>query len=211
MKTVRDYSFRDLFHKACFIQTDNKINKVLADAGFQKGEDSTGVLAYGYIDYEAGFTFEVLCFALSKDDKLASFDKGNERISMKLRRGSVADFPVLILDDAFLQGFQDKVNMINNGYTCDDAVALTRSIQIIDPRRNEDYPDDIMVFLWAENLQAEGCWVRCTGIDDGKIIGKLLNEPVQDFGVHYGDIIHFGVMKQENGPVCLALLPKSET
>ena len=206
MNTVNDCSFRDLYHKVCYIESNANINKIMSEVDFEGKACATGVLAYGYIDYEAGFTFEILCCAESDGEKLTALNRGNEHVSLKLRRGSVAECSIMVFDDMDVSEYQDKVDMVNGGYLCPPAVSETREIQVIDPCRNADYPDDVMVFIWKEDLQPEGCWVRCTGHQGNRILGKLLNEPAQNFGIHLGDIVSFGVIKQDNGPICLAPL-----
>ena len=123
--TVNDYSFRDLYHKACFIETNNNINKIMSNVEFEGEETATGVLTYGYIDSEAGFTFEILCWASSDGQNLTAVNKGNERVSLKLRRDSVANCSITIVDNEVLSAYQDKVSMVNDGYACTEAVSTT--------------------------------------------------------------------------------------
>lgn len=202
---VNELGFRQMYHRVCFIRSNTKIINVMKNSDFPGKEKANGVLVYGYIDYEAGFTFEVLGWAFCNDNNIVSYD-GNETVTIKLRRGSVADSTIILLDKYDDVRYQSKIDRINEGYSCSDNVAVTREIELIDQCRNGDFPDDVLVYLISENNEPEGCWVRCLGINDNHIQGRLLNEPNQDFGFHCGETIEFGIMKQEEAYICVAAL-----
>lgn len=52
-------NFRDVEHNLCIV-LDSQILKMLQS---ENENESNAVICYGYIDKQAGLTFEVLCFA----------------------------------------------------------------------------------------------------------------------------------------------------
>ncbi len=96
--------------------------------------------------------------------------------------------------------------MLINTYVYHEGVTITRNITQLDCCRNDDCPDDIMVYLLKNNNKPECCWVRCSDVQNKQLLGSLLNEPYQDFGIHLGDSIRFGIMKQEEKYICVAQL-----
>lgn len=57
---------------------------------FPNYHDANALLLYGYIDHEAGLTFEVLSAARHENDTTTLFP-GNDEISVKLRSESIGD------------------------------------------------------------------------------------------------------------------------
>jgi len=204
MSKVIDMSFREMYHQVCYISLGNDL--IGSIEGFSKGEDADGAIVYGYIDHEAGFTFELLSLAQYEGDKGIRCFGGNNELTFKLRLGGVAESEMVVLDASGAGEYIEKIKMINDGYECSEGIAITRDIELIDESRSPEYPDDVLVYLLKENLEPEGCWVRCEGVSDSRIQGILLNEPDQDFGVHEGDIISFGIMKQDDENICVASL-----
>lgn len=78
----------------------------------------------------------------------------------------------------------------------------------LDSCRHPYFPDDILVFLVNGDGQAEGCWARISGQEEDYFSGRLLNEPEFITGFHYGDAIHFKVLKEENGEIKCYAMPK---
>ena len=69
---------------------------------------------------------------------------------------------------------------------------------------NPDYPDDILVIFLKDDYKPEGCWVRSMEVEEGRCIGKLLNEPDQDYGVHENDLIPFDIVKEGEDYFCIS-------
>ncbi len=59
--------------------------------------------------------------------------------------------------------------------------------------------DEVQVLLVKEGLQIEQCQARIDDRDDKVFIGKLLNEPSQNFGYHMGETVAFFVYTDEVG------------
>lgn len=93
---------------------------------------------------------------------------------------------------------------INENYKCkNEQTEKMRSFAFLDGVRSVEFPDDIQIVLFQKGMQPEQVWVKCWSFTDNELYGMLLNEPNQDFGVHYGSIIGFAPIKQENGILCV--------
>ncbi len=102
--------------------------------------------------------------------------------------------------------YERKIAVINEAYAPSEDVAAIRSVDLIDDSRHPDYPDDILVIFLKDDYKPEGCWVRSMEVEEGRCIGKLLNEPDQDYGVHENDLIPFDIVKKERITSALAVL-----
>lgn len=203
---VSELQFRELYKKVCVIDISNRNFIEPIAKYFQCTNNVNAILAYGYIDHEAGFTFEVLAPAKAINESITIYN-GNDEVTFKLRRGSVAECELIDVSELDLSSYEKKINIINDGYVVSEGISLTRDMLFLDECRNEDYPDDVMVVLFHEGYEPEGCWVRCIGAGEKCIRGILLNEPNQDFSVHIYDVIEFGITKtDDNRTMCIALL-----
>jgi hypothetical protein len=210
---VKDFTFRHLFHQIVFIDLKSGgKGEALAmlDGKFELSEDANGVLCYGYIDYENGFTFEVLATAFVEDGKI-SLNKGNDKVSYKMRMSSVNDCDVFILDKKAMNfsAFDQKIAIIDNAFKTDNnAVDRLRCMTELDGCRSREFPDDVIVYLAKNGVKPESAWVRCMGYDDEnkKIVGKLLTEPNSVFNRHIDDEISFVIAKNGEDLVCICVL-----
>lgn len=202
---VSEVSFRDVYHQVCYISNGESFR--LFAEHLPNSAKATGVLAYGYIDHQAGLTFEILsCAKLGTGDSLSVFE-GIDNASLKYRAASIMESELYPIADKRIKSlFKEKIRMVNEGYKASTSVESTRALTVIDGSRSPEYPDDVMVILLHGDNRPEGCWVRCEGLGDGCIKGELLNEPNADFKVHCGDTIEFGVLKNENGLTCVAVI-----
>ena len=200
---ANDITFRDVYHKICFISAGKNYQRVTQQ--LPDHEKGNGVLAYGYVDHQAGLTYEILTCAKLTDEGLTSYS-GDSTISIKYRSGSIKDCDLFIVKDC--EGFEfrhlDKIAAIKSGYKYSDEVEITRGISVLDGCRNSEFPDDILVMLLHGSRRPEGCWVRCEGIKNGQLVGMLLTEPDADFGVHVGDMIPFTVVDRNESYMCIA-------
>ena len=96
---TKDCNFRDIYHKVCFIECADQIQNL--KKVFNVSKKDNGVLAYGYIDHEDGFTFEVLTTGKLENGVL-SRGLGNDEVSMKFRKSSVNDREIRIYEDRSL-------------------------------------------------------------------------------------------------------------
>lgn len=200
---VTEMNFRDMYHKVCFIITPDKLLEHIAN-DFPHDNKCNGILTYGYIDYQVGFTFELLTRGRFCENRLTYFS-GNDTVSSKFRFSSVTDCDIFVLDNQAkpLKEFSNKITNINDNYRVNDLIEALRFEEILDSSRNQMFPDDILVYLISEKNQPEGCWVRCKEISNGQLFGILLNEPNQDFGIHNGDKIQISIQQTNEDFVCL--------
>lgn len=200
---AKDITYRDVYHRICFISAGKNYQKVTQQ--LPDHENGNGVLAYGYVDHQAGLTYEILTCAKLTDEGLTSYS-GDNTISAKYRSASVKDCDLFIVKDC--KGFEfrhlDKIAKIKIGYKYSDGVEITRGLSVLDGCRNSEFPDDILVMLLHGGRRPEGCWVRCEGIKNGQLVGMLLTEPDADFGVHVGDMIQFTVVDRNENYMCIA-------
>ena len=96
--------------------------------------------------------------------------------------------------------YDSLVEMICRNYdTKNEKKEELRGMSFLDEFRNENFPDDVAVVIFSENLQPEQVWVRCMDVTEEMLYGTLLNEPNQDYGVHMGDKIGFVPIERPNG------------
>ncbi len=203
---VNEMNFRQLYHQLWYITMDDKLQFLVQESNY--ADRATGVLAYGYIDHEAGFTFEIIaCAEHDKANGKLNFFGDSSNASLKYRYGNLSDNDIYpINNDSVRERFAEKINLIDNGYKVSEEVMATRELVILDENRNPKFPDDVMVILLRKDIKPEGCWVRCESLGDDRVKGVLLNEPYGDFNVHCGDLIEFQVIKNDDKTFCAALI-----
>ena len=203
------FNFRDVEHSLC-IAMDPTMSSLLND-----GEDcgANAVICYGYVDKQAGLTFEVLCLASYIDGDYTIVNE-NKSVSMKVRSETYKDTEVFpIKNAAILKRFEQRIQIIEEGYYSQDSVEATRQITCIDEFRHPFFPDDIQAILAADGLKAESIWVRLiqyVGPTNGLEVftGTLLNSPFDsNFSVSYGDEVFVAVAEENNKRICF-VVPK---
>ena len=196
----KETGFRALYKNfAAFMLKDNLKQCII---GYPDVDKANCVLTYGYIDNEAGLTMEVLCAGYKDGDSFKFFDCSKE-ICAIFRIGSVEEDEFYLFDDSdgkLSKKYADKLEKVKN-YDASEEVEETRTMVFLDKLRHEHYPDDVMVYLTREGLNPEGCWVRIIGLGDHYIMGRLLNEPDQNFGYHNGEKIAFFIQKTEDDEI----------
>ncbi len=188
--------FRSLYKRFAVFELNGNILKCLE--GFPRKDEANCVIVYGYIDHEAGMTLELLCAGKQNGKELEMFDGDDERRAVARIEGvKDLEFTVLGDDEWLSQKYSKKIEMLS-GYSVNEEIETSRSFTFLDSCRHDFYPDDIMVGIFKDGLQPEGCWVNISGLGDHCFIGKLLNEPNQDFGCHAGDEIEFFVNERDD-------------
>ncbi len=196
----KDTGFRAFYHQFITVPLKDSFKTVLKD--FPGAGEANCILTYGYIDHDAGLSLEILAAGI-EDEKGVRFANGNDTISSKIRIGNVAEDEVGIIadeDGSLAERYADKLEMLQ-GYGVSEEVEETRRMKFLDASRDEYCIDDVLVYLVREGLNPEGCWVRIEGLGDRFIIGKLLNEPDQNFGYHIGEKIAFFLQQTEDNKV----------
>ena len=198
---IEDYSFRELNHKFVLIK-DVADRFRLYNMEFQCLEGDNSLLTYGYIDHEAGLSFEILCFAKKDENGSIQLRPGNEKVTFKIRYdGMIGDIEIIPYDIRLAE-FQSKIDMINDGYKESEELEMIRKHTPIDRDRDKQFPDDVCAVLIKSDMKPERIWVRTETIVDGKIVGKLINQPFSDaFGLNVGDMVKLVSVPVKGGQI----------
>ena len=190
---VEEIFFRDMYHQICLLSGASVVALVNVREvfDFPPDEKLDGWLTYAYIDGET-FVFEILAGARLSGERAKVFPASYKK-SVKLKRGQVDDAELKVLTVEYALAFRDRVQMIIDKNSTDEAREQTRLIKTIDAFRHPHYPDDVVVYFLNAEHKPELLWVRCLSVDENILTGELLNEPTKDFGCHAGDLIKFGV------------------
>lgn len=200
LRPVKDTSFREFYHRFVYIECRDVLERLMGDF---LNDDDTGAIAYGYIDEQAGLSFQIVKVAAIKDNHIC-FRDSIEKAMLIMRYGSLekARFVDLAQTDVDTKQFVDFEQMIRENYDTDNPEKeQLREFTFLDSSRHPDYPDDFAVILLHEDHQPEQVWVRGDHLTENEIRGTLLNEPNADFGVHHGDSIRIIPYKQDDGSI----------
>lgn len=158
------------------------------------------VLTYGYIDNQAGLSFEMLCCARRYPDGRIEFREGNPTTSFKIRyEGITSEVETLPYSIRFDE-YQKFVDIVLDGYGKGTDIEKIRKDTTFDSLRYPSFPDDIAVLFFKPGVRNEQIWVRTTHISNGKIAGYLLNNPNSDeFGVEVGDTVELVPIRKDDG------------
>lgn len=197
-----EINFRDMYHQFLLVKDiDMRTRLVIEKSGFRIRQDDNAMLLFGYIDYEMGMSFELLCAACVYDDGEVAFEPINKTTSFKFRYGSFQGDMEPFKNLSQLIPYQERAQMIKKGYDAPAAVMEIREIEELDPSRTPGYPDDIVVFFVKEGYRNEGIWCRTVDVDPERhlIQMRMLNEPNAPFGKHLGDIVDVTLIRMDDG------------
>lgn len=199
MKYIKD-GFRPLYNNFCIYPMNDVIRTALKD---EKGiEEADGVMVYGYVDHFVGNTIEFIALTKNIDDEKYSFIKipNSARFFCRADKLSEAEFRFLKSGKENLsETFKDRIDYLADTYDVNPGVAESRKMEFLDKFRQLFHFDDVQVVLYKEGLELEGVWVRIEDLGKGIIIGTLMNEPKQDFGISVGTRIAFTVNQNADG------------
>lgn len=203
---LKEMNFRDIVDKYLYID----VACVAQNLGsiFEVTEDVTGVLCYGYIDAQAGITFEILCCAVhDAAKKTLKLLHGNDEQLAKIRLTELLEAQAAVLPSEMprLSEFQRKVAMVQKAYKADEATEAMRKLTSLDPARLATHPDIVTVYL-VRGDEAEASYVLIKEVREVNIIGTLLSEPQKAYGLHKGDEIGFFLVRNEKGIMCMKVL-----
>ena len=191
---VYEMSFRDMNQKMVEIH-GVKMVKLLEKMGL-KLDHLYGALMYGYIDHNAGFTFEIMALETKKQN--IEYRIVPIGVSCKIPRFDVQEMNIEILDNVNVDLFQDKIDIVAKATQVSRELEELRLYKELDPSRHLEYPDDVMVYFLEEGKEPEACWIRLEGMQDGKMYGTVLMALHQDFGVKEKDTVYFGMTQMED-------------
>ena len=191
---VYEMSFRDMNQKMVEIH-GVKMVKLLEKMGL-KLDHLYGALMYGYIDHNAGFTFEIMALETKKQN--IEYRIVPIGVSCKIPRFDVQEMNIEILDNVNVDLFQDKIDIVAKATQVSRELEELRLYKELDPSRHLEYPDDVMVYFLEEGKEPEACWIRLEGMQDGKMYGTVFTALHQDFGVKEKDTVYFGMTQMED-------------
>ena len=201
-------NFRDIVDKYLYIDAADMAQKL--GSIFEVTDDVTGLLCYGYIDAQAGISFEILCCAVhDTDKKTLKLLHGNDEQSAKIRLAELLEAQAAVLPSEMprLSEFKGKVEMVQKAYKADEATEAMRQLTSLDPARIATHPDIVTVYL-VRGDESEAVQVLLKEVREVNIIGTLLSEPQAATGLHKGDEISFFLVRNEKGIMCIKVLEK---
>ena len=196
--------FRPFYHHVCALELDDKLRKKIKNC--PDADKSSHAVVYGYIDPEKGLMLEILGGG-KQAPKYFYFKDPYEGRRITLSISEVADLPFLWfekLEPRFYKQYAPRIEKLKQ-YDASEDLEKSREFDFLDSCREPSFPDDIRVVFMKKGLEMEECWVRLTGLGDHVLIGKLLNQPYQNFGVNEGDTVNFFVHEEDDGKIkCIA-------
>ena len=203
---LKEMNFRDIVDKYLYIDAASVAQNL--GSIFEVTDDVTGLLCYGYIDEQAGISFEILCCAVhDAAKKTLKLLRGNDEQLAKIRLAELLEAQAAVLPSEMprLSEFQSKVAMVQKAYKADEATEAMRRLTSLDPVRIVTHPDIVTVYL-VRGDEAEAVQVLLKEVREVNIIGTLLSEPQAANGLHKGDEISFFLVRNENGIMCMRVL-----
>ena len=203
---IYETNFRETYKQICLLTGTEILEKINLRAIFDYPveDEMQGFITYGYIDEETGFNFKVLAGAQIDGDKIKVFPASYKK-SVAVRRADIEDVEIKILAEKYSSAFTDRIKVIEDTFAFDAEKEKTRYIKTIDTLRHPNFPDDVAVYFHGENLQPEIGWVRCIEVEGNLLTGILLHNLQQNFGVHSGDKINFGVADFNGENICAVI------
>ena len=187
---IEDFNFRQLAGNYVLLTNISQERFRLYNTEFQCLDGDNALLTYGYIDHEAGLSFEVLCFAYYYPGKRIEFRPGNSKTSLKIRYDGMSGDILILPYDISMAEFHDKVKMVSEGYRHSDDIQEIRKYEILDADRHPQFPDDVAALLFKTGVKPELVWIRTAAVINGKVAGYLLNQPNSpQFGLNCGDLV----------------------
>lgn len=203
---LKEMNFRDIVDKYLYINVAGVAQKL--GSIFEVTEDVTGVLCYGYIDAQAGISFEILCCAeYDAAKKTLKLLHGNDEQLAKIRLAELMEAQAAVLPREMprLSEFKGKVEIVKQAYKADEATEAMRKLTSLDPARLAMHPDIVTVYL-VRGDEAEAVQVLLKEVREVNIIGTLLSKPQKASGLHKGDVISFYLVRNEKGIMCMKVL-----
>lgn len=198
-------NFREVEKKLCIIVDEQTARFLAPDV------ECNALLCMGYVDYEAGLTYEVLAVASYYDgDYMIEWEAKD--VGMKIRAESTEGQIIMPIENkVLLNKFKFRIDLLETYYS-DDAVLESRMVKELDEFRHPEFPDDVLLLLLKEGNKPEKIWGRIVSSveDTGEMLHlsvRLLNEPFEDFGVHWNDTVKcVSLLNKENERLLICLI-----
>lgn len=180
--------FRDIYEHVVLVKK-NMSDEVKGEASVPVNADS--VLAYGYVSPDAGLSFAALAPASFEDEKVFGvLSLQSQGVSLNWAYADL-DFDTAVKflpnEKELLSFFADDIAAIKSANAVDPGREMTRTMASLDDLRDKTFPDNVSVVFGAEERNAEEVWFQLLGVTpDPYLVGMMVSEPEQDFGVHQG-------------------------
>ena len=200
MRPVKEASFRSFYHELVYIRCAALIEDVMPEVA-KPGD--TGLVLYGYIDEEAGVSFQPLWIAKEVESTLDMRLIPEETMYL-IRLANLDDCEFCSMKwievDPYIVDRARRV--IAEVYdTKSKEKEETRSFQGLDRFRHREHPDDFGVAIYYEDKtkEPERLWVRISRVEGNQCFGTLLMDSKHPDGLKEGMEIMFRVLQNENG------------
>ncbi len=199
----KETGFRPFYHHVCALELNDTLRQKIRNC--PEADKSSHAVVYGYIDPEKGLMLEVLGAGTAEPESESFYFKApyeGRRITISI--ADAADVPFLWFEKPEHDRFAPRLERLKQ-YDASEDVEKSRGFEFLDGCREPDFPDDIRVLFLRKGLDPEECRIRMTGLGEHVLVGRLLNQPRQDFGVNAGDTVEFFVHKEsEDKIICIA-------
>ncbi|MGN0480229.1 MAG: SseB family protein [Lachnospiraceae bacterium] len=205
----KETGFRPFYHNFCAVTLNQALRgRISGIEGFESAEYA---LTYGYMDEEKGLMLEVLAAAVMEDGGFGFADeKPNVRRSISIDEVAAQEFLFFPNEDGSLYDrYGEKIKLLSQ-YEAGEDIEKTREMDFLDDSRDMKFIDNVSVTLKKAGLVDEVRTVRIVGVGANYFLGRLVEEPNQDFGYHLGDTFSFALNEVSKGKViCVANLNSS--
>lgn len=192
---LKEVPFRMLYKRLHLIKISEHIKNIIS--GSDAFDGATHILVYGYVANSEGMRFEVLSGVIMEKEDILFGPPSDIRIV--LSRKDIEEDEIINLPDA-----DNKIKMmyadvlINvSDFMENEELNELRELEFLDDARNDDFPDDVELYLMKNGFDVEVCWARIIGFGEDYLKGVLLNTPSQEFGVRAGDHVRVLIKQVE--------------
>ena len=205
-----DVKFREVEHSLCIVLD----NRIVAVYDSENPTGANGILCYGYIDKDAGLTFEGLGLVLYDDGDYTLIVEKSD-LGFKIRAGALDNAEIIpIKNQALRKKYAQHIELVEEAYYSDGEVERTRDYRCLDKFRHPHYPDDVLAVLYKPGLKPEQLWVRiksyienCPIEGTEAFCGVLLNQPFEErYGVCANDKVMVVAAKNPDADRCVIAL-----
>ena len=152
----KDTGFRALYRQFTVFPLSGESREDMA--AYPQIEGANCLLAYGFIDREAGLTLEVLAAGYELENKYVFFDPPRETPCI-IRAENVEDQEFSLLDDrnkALRTRYEGILGLLQE-FEVGEEIEKTREMRFLDDSRHPSFPDDVQVYLMRQGLKPEVC------------------------------------------------------
>ena len=204
-KKGEQYNFRDIYGKFIHILDVDLANSYvnITNSSNDKSTNNevlNSIFVYCYVDHTVGLSFLMLTLGVYDDGRTKYFDRVDFDNRVVISKDIFDSVNSRILDEgsSIIDEYESYAKEHIKLYSNEDLDKL-REITLIDQFRNNEFPDDIIVYFSKDDLQLEAMWVRLEREGKPYMIGQLLNQPNQDFGCNVGDTLRIYLIKTDDG------------